>query len=52
MTDLVYRNDMKVTLIDSMGNDETIARAARASTGKDEIHTDKIEGLVWRSLAR
>lgn len=37
---------MKVDLIQSMGSDETVARAARVSTGKDLLDQGKIEGLI------
>lgn len=35
MTDMIWRSDMTVELIDSMGNDRSVVRAARVSTGKD-----------------
>lgn len=35
-----------VQLIDSMGNDETVARAARVSTGRDQLDQGKIAGLI------
>src|SRR5690625_6123278 len=37
---------MKVDLIQSMGSDETVARSARVSTGKDLLEQGKIEGLI------
>jgi len=37
---------MKVDLIQSMGSDETVARSARVSTGKDLLDQGKIEGLI------
>ena len=46
MTEIKWRSDMKVELIDSMGSDETVARAARVSTGRDRLKQDKIEGLI------
>ena len=44
MTDITFKSDMGVELIDSMGSDETVARAARVSTGRDQIEQGKIEG--------
>ena len=43
-----YRSDMTVKLIDSMGNDASVARAARVSTGTDTADTDaaKDAGLI------
>lgn len=41
-----FRSDMVVELIDHMGSDETIARAARVSTGKDQLDQGRIEGLI------
>lgn len=35
MTDLTFRSDMDVELVDSMGDDFSIVRAARVSTGLD-----------------
>lgn len=46
MTEITYRSDMKVELLDHMGSDETVARAARVSTGKDQLDQGKIEGLI------
>lgn len=46
MTDIKFKSDMDVELIDLMGNDETVARAARVSTGKDQLEQGKIEGLI------
>lgn len=46
MTEITYKSDMDVTLIDSMGSDETVARAARVSTGRDQLEQGKIEGLI------
>lgn len=51
MTEIKYRNDMKVELVNHMGSDETVARAARVSTGKDRLDQGKIEGLI-RYLVR
>lgn len=51
MTEITFKSDMDVTLIDSMGTDETVARAARVSTGRDQIEQGKIEGLI-RYLVR
>lgn len=43
-----FRNDIKVELVDHMGSDETIVRAARVSTQKDleAAGTDKQKGLI------
>lgn len=46
MTEITFKSDMDVTLIDSMGTDETVARAARVSTGRDQLEQGKIEGLI------
>lgn len=46
MTEITFRSDMKVELLDYMGSDETVARAARVSTGKDQLEQGKIEGLI------
>lgn len=51
MTDIQFKSDMDVTLIDRMGTDETVARAARVSTGRDQLEQGKIEGLI-RYLVR
>lgn len=37
---------MDVEYIDHMGTDETVARAARVSTGRDRLEQGKIEGLI------
>lgn len=41
-----FRSDIKVELIQHAGSDEMIARAARVSTGKDQVEQEKIEGLI------
>lgn len=46
MTEIKYRSDMKVELVQSLGSDETVARAARVSTGKDQLDQGKISGLI------
>lgn len=46
MTEITFRSDMRVELVDSMGSDETVARAARVSTGRDQLEQGKIEGLI------
>lgn len=46
MTEITFKSDMDVTLIDSMGTDETVARAARVSTGRDQLEQGKIKGLI------
>lgn len=51
MTEITFKSDMGVSLIDSMGSDETVARAARVSTGRDQLEQGKIGGLI-RYLVR
>ena len=46
MTEITLRSDIKVELIDHMGNDMTVARSARVSTGNDLIEPKKIERLI------
>lgn len=47
MTDLKFRSDMSVTLIDSMGSDERICQAARVSTqGTESFGTGEAAGLI------
>lgn len=47
MTDIVFRSDFDVTLIDSMGDDKFICNAARVSTqGADSYGTDESKGLL------
>lgn len=46
MTTIELRHDLKVELIQHMGSDEMVARAARVSTGKDLIEPKAIEGLI------
>lgn len=41
-----FKTYSEVELIQHMGVDETVARAARVSTGKDQIEQGKIDGLV------
>lgn len=43
---IIFRDDMQVELIDHMGTDETVARAARVSTGSDQLEQGKISGLI------
>lgn len=40
------RSDMKVELVQHMGSDEMVARAARVSTGNDKLDLKKISGLI------
>ena len=47
MTDIEFRSDLRVTYIDSMGDDKRIAQAARVSTGNDQSDRPH-EGLVRR----
>lgn len=46
MTEITFKSDMDVEYVDHMGSDETIARAARVSTGRDQLEQGKIEGLI------
>lgn len=46
MTEIKLRSDMSVRLIDSMGSDQTIVRAARASLGQDATPYERIKGLI------
>lgn len=46
MTEIVYRSDMKVELVESWGSDEMVARAARVSTNSDLLDQGKIRGLI------
>lgn len=46
MPELTFKSDMDVEYVDHMGSDETIARAARVSTGRDQLEQGKIEGLI------
>lgn len=46
MTEFTFRSDIKVDLIQAMGNDEMVARSARVSTGNDLIEPKKIDGLI------
>lgn len=45
-SEIKFRSDMLVEVVDSMGSDETVARAARVSTGRDQLDQGKIEGLI------
>lgn len=47
MTEIEFRSDMRVTYIDSMGDDKRIAQAARVSTGNDDSDRP-YEALVRR----
>jgi thymidylate synthase (FAD) len=46
MTEITFRSDMKVELIQHMGTDETQVHAAKASTGTDQAPVGKIKGLI------
>lgn len=46
MSRIKLKSDMGVDYIDHMGSDETVARAARVSTGRDQLGQGKIEGLI------
>lgn len=41
-----YRSDLHVSLLDYMGDDFTVARAARVSTGDEYIEEDRLAGLI------
>lgn len=51
MSDITFRSDMRVTYIDSMGDDRRIAQAARVSTAGLDNDREKYVGLV-RALIR
>jgi thymidylate synthase (FAD) len=44
--DIQFRSDMTVELIDSMGGDESIVRAARVSSGSISVSSEKDQGLI------
>lgn len=46
MTEIIYRSDMGVELVESWGSDESVARAARVSTNSDLLDQGKIKGLI------
>jgi thymidylate synthase (FAD) len=49
MTEITYRSDMTVELIDSMGGDDAVVRSARVSTSNNSRNVDmgaKEEGLI------
>lgn len=46
MSEITFKSSMDVEFVDKMGNDETVARAARISTGKDQLDQGKISGLI------
>ena len=46
MTEIKWRDDLKVDYLQHMGSDEMVARSARVSTGRDKLKQDKIEGLI------
>lgn len=41
-----FRSDMTVELIDSMGSDESVIRAARVSSGSVSVSSEKDKGLI------
>lgn len=43
---MLLRSTFDVDLIQTMGSDEMVARAARVSTGRDQLEQEKIEGLI------
>ena len=51
MTEIEFRSDLRVTYIDSMGDDKRIAQAARVSTAGLDNDREKYVGLV-RALIR
>lgn len=46
MSEISYRSDMGVELVQFWGTDELVARAARVSTNRDLLEQGKIEGLI------
>jgi thymidylate synthase (FAD) len=46
MTDIKYRSDMTVELVQSMGSDEMVAMSARVSTGAGSSTPEKDAGLI------
>jgi thymidylate synthase (FAD) len=46
MTDIKYRSDMTVELVQSMGSDEMVAMSARVSTGAGASTPEKDAGLI------
>lgn len=46
MTEITIRSDMGVELIQTWGDDALVAKAARVSTGRDQIENSKISGLI------
>lgn len=46
MSEINYRSDIKVELIQTWGDDAMVARAARVSTGADTPDQEKIKGLI------
>lgn len=52
MTDMQFRSDFTVNLLDHMGSDATICQAARVSTlGGDSLDTGEAEGLIRYLMA-
>ena len=49
MSDITFRSDLRVTYIDSMGDDKRIAQAARVSTAGLDNDREKYVGLCGRS---
>ena len=41
-----FRSDMVVELIDSMGGDHSVVRAARVSSGSVSVSSEKDQGLI------
>lgn len=46
MTEIAFKSGMDVEYIAHIGTDETVARAARVSTGRDQLEQGKIGGLI------
>jgi thymidylate synthase (FAD) len=46
MTEIKFRSDMTVELIDSMGDDNSVVRAARVSSGSASDSSDRDAGLI------
>lgn len=46
MTEITFRSDVKVELLDSMGDEQSIVRAARVSTKGSDAELEEAAGLV------
>ena len=43
---MIFRSDMTVELIDSMGGDDSVVRSARVSSGSVSVSSEKDQGLI------